>query len=275
MKRTQWGLAGLLFLLAPPAHAQLAVPRAQQQCFQAQFLMRQPQLEALAFIEAVKSLRDINADDEAATQLRISALSVQAAALRHDEGRAFSRLTPLLKTMGGPADLQAWAAAEADGLSRPLKFTPDEAKQARTDPETAAILATLDEADALKTDTNRHLYPFDLWFHLTQGRVGLWAADVGDMAALLQAALAAHKAPGVSVKAARALRDAAPAGTPPSVRDALGLLAPQAGNLAELAPAAHNDVPLTTVAQAHDALLAAFDPRHLLADDTPPASPKP
>ena len=275
MKRPPWGLGGLLFLftlLAPSFRADGTVPVAQQQCFQVKYLLRQPQLEALAFVEAVKSLQDINSDDEDATRLRITALTAQAANLRRDEAQAFSRLAPLLKTMGATPSLQAWVATEAGGFSRPLKFTKDEAKQAKTEPEVATILATLDETDSLTADTTQQQQTLGLWMRLTQGGGGLWAADVGDMAAFLHTALAAQRVPRVSVTLARHLWDTAPTGTPASVRNALGRLVPQAGNLGDIVPIATTAVSLPTVAQAYDALLTAFDPRNVLAVNPPPAS---
>ena len=238
MRRSHWVLGGLLLLCALPAtaYADTAVPTAQQQCFQVQFLLRLPGLEARQFIEDVQSLRDIDPADEATTARRITELSVQAAALRRDEALSFARLGPILKSMAGPPPLQSWVADEAESLSQPLRFSKDEAKQARTEAKQALILATLDEADVLKTDTDQHLPTLGLWINLTQGRSGLWAGDVGEVAAALHAALANQKAPRLSVTLARHLRATAPAGTPQDVRSALNLLAPHTGNMGELAP---------------------------------------
>ena len=256
---------------------------AQQQCFQAMLLLRLPQMETLHFIGAVKSLRDLDGSDETALSRRVTELSGQAVALRRDDSRAFSQLTALLKGMGTTASLQAWAASEADRLSQPLKYTKDELKDAKTDPATAAILATLDEADALKADTDTHLSSLGLWINLTQGRAGLWAADVGELTAALHVALANQAEPRLSVTLARHLKATSPDGTPPAVLDALGLLAPKTGNLSELAPDATQAVPLPAVSQAHDALLTAFHAQELITTseaqqsklrDTPDAPPK-
>ena len=73
MKRLNWAWpacpAGCSLLVWPRpaggAAPTTAVPTAQQQCFQVQFLLRLPGLEALRFIQAVKSLRDLDPDDEA------------------------------------------------------------------------------------------------------------------------------------------------------------------------------------------------------------------
>ena len=259
--------------LAATAAPTPSVPLSQRQCFQMQFLLRLPGLEARHFIEAVKSLRDTDGDQDT-TDRRIADLAGQARALRRDEARAFAQLAPLLKTMAATPELQTWAASEADRLSRPLHYTKDEQKDARTEPESAAILATLDEADALKTDTDARLSSLGLWIRLTQGRVGFWAADVGDMTAYLHAALVTRKEPLVSVTLARHLQDTAPPGTPAAVTDALALLAPQAGNLGGLAPDATQSIPLPAVSQAHDALLAAFHSQALAAPDADGAAPK-
>ena len=262
----------------PPAAApeaatvpEAAVPTAQQQCFQVQFLLRLPGLESLHFIGAVKSLQDINRDDQDATNRRISELSAQALTLRRDEARAFARLTPLLKNMGATASLQAWAASEVDRLGNALFYTKDEQKDARTEPQVAAILATLDEADALNADTDTHLASLGLWLDLTRGHTGLWAGDVGEVAAALHVALVNQEEPRLSATLARHLRATAPAGTPPAVTDALGLLIPKVGNLSDLAPAATTVVPLPAVAQAHDALLTIFHAKGIIADNDQPA----
>ena len=260
----------LLFALPTAVRADGAVPAAQQQCFQVQFLLRLPGLEARHFIGAVRALDDLDPDDEAAAARRVTALSGQAAALRRDEDQALTQAAALLKSMSAPPPLSSWAATQADSLSRPLQLSKEEAKQARTEPEVAAILATLDEADTLKTDTDSQLHTLGLWVNLTRGRAGLWAGDVGEVTAALDVALAHQEAPRLSVTLARHLRATAPPGTPPAVGAALGLLAPAAGNLGDLAPAATAAVPLPAAAQARDALLAAFDPRHLLAAASPP-----
>ena len=272
--RSEGGSPLLLLLAALPTavRAEATVPTAQQQCFQVQFLLRLPGLEAQHFLHAVQSLRDLDSGDEVGAARRITELSGEATALRRDEAQAFTQAAALLNSMSATAPLQSWAASEADRLGGPLPYSKDEAKQARTEPEVAAILATLDEADALKTDTDRHLATLGLWVNLTQGRAGLWAGDIGEVAAALHVALARQEPPRLSVTLARHLRAAAPAGTPPGVGAALGLLSPAAGNLSDLAPDATAAVPLPDAAQAHDALLAAFDARHLL----PAASaPKP
>ena len=90
------------------------------------------------------------------------------------------------------------------------------------------------------------------------------------MAAALHVALAYRETPRLSVTLARHLRATAPAGTPQAVDAALGLLSPAAGNLSDLAPDATAAVPLPAVSQAHDALLAAFDARHLLTTASKP-----
>ncbi|MBV9852880.1 MAG: hypothetical protein JO250_24740 [Armatimonadetes bacterium] len=260
-------------VLPSRAAAPATVPATQAQCFQVQFLLRLPGLEALHFIGAVKSLRDIPAGDDAGIGQRIVELSEQAVTLRRDEARAFAALAPLLKAMGATPSLQSWAASEADRLGRPMQYSKDEQRQAKTEPQVAAILATLDEADALKTDTDAHLHDLALWLSLTRGPAALWAADVGELTAALHVALADHEEPRLAISVARRLRDTAPPGAPAAVRDALGLLVPKGGNLSGLVPVVTANVPAHSLAQAHDALLAAFAAKGLVAPEDVPKAP--
>ena len=268
MKRLLRSLLWLPLLAAwGPIHADALTapePKAQQQCFQMQFLLRLPGFEALHFIQAVKALREIDPNDEANTAKQVAALGDQALALRRDEARAYTQLGPLFKDMGATPPLQAWAATEADRLSKPLVYSKDEQKDAKAEPAVAAILAALDEADALKADADSHLSALSLWLSLTHGTAGLWAGDMGEATAALHVALTNNEEPRLTVAVARRLRAAAPAGTPATVRDALGLLVPKGGNLSGLVPVVTANVPHASLTQAHDALLDAFGAKGLV-----------
>lgn len=271
-----WGMGGLLPLLLtalvhadPPPSA--TVPMAQAQCFQVQFLLRLPDLEALHFIQQVDSLRDVDADDTAANTARISDLSRQSITLRRDEAQTFTQLAHLLAVMSAPPTLRTWAAGEAVSLGKPVVLSKDEQQEAKMQPDTAAILATLDECDTMKTATEAHLSGLGTWLALTQGASGLWAANVGDVAAYLHSALPQNGRSPVAPSVARHLRDTAPVRTPAQALDALNLLIPKGGNLSALVPANDNvpNVPPETLTQAQNALIAAFQAQALIADTAP------
>ncbi len=263
------GLGALLF--APPLRAAPTVTRDQADCFQVQFLLRLNGLESQRFVGQVASLRDMDPADPA-TAARVGDLSRESVTLRRDEAQTFARVGGLLRTMGAPAELRAWAEGEADGLLRPVLMSADERKTAATQPDVASVLATLDECDRVETDTDDHIATLGTWLSLTRHAAALWAADVGELAATLRVGISDGIPPRLSATLGRHLAATAPSGTPAAVQDALRLLSPQAGNLSDLAPQTTTDVPLATAAQAEDALISAFSARPLVTTP-PPVSP--
>lgn len=240
-------------VLAAPALT--AEPASQAACFQVQFLARLPNLEAKQFVQQVAALGSAGTE---ASLPSLATLRQQADNLRTAEGQSYTRLASLLTRLGAPHSLRTWASSEAARLNHPVTLSKAEQKEAKSDPDSAAILATLDEAEALKADTDNEMSGIGTWISLTYHQPGLWAADVGEMTAALHVAVAHQVPPRLTTELARHLQQAAPAGTLPQVRYALGLLAPPApGNLGGLVSTAV-PIPLPTAAQVAETLITAF-----------------
>jgi hypothetical protein len=260
LKKLPAALSALIaLLLACQSHAAsqpVTVPTDQARCFQVQYLLRLNGLASLHFVQQVAALRELDPTDPAVTT-RVAGLSRQAISLRHDEAQNFTRVSRLFRLMGAPSTLQSWSeAAEAAALA-PVLMTDDERKTA-AQPDTANVLATLDECDRLETETDDHMASLGQWLGLTYHTAGLWAADVGEVTAALHMDVTDGVPPQLSATLGRHLEATAPANTPASVKAALGLLSPPAGNLSDLAPATTILIPLPQAAQAQDALLLAF-----------------
>jgi len=260
----------LLFVLSltlPPAQARKAqedagrVPATQAQAFQIGFALQSADARARQFLQAVKGLRDIRDDEEGAAE--VAKLAERSSALRRAEARSYDETARLLQAMNAPPDLLTWARDVADQLEAPLKLSKEAKKEQKSDPDTATVLGTIDEAQALKETADSAMPNLRAWVKLSFGSQAAWAGAVGALAAEMDAAARADKRFPVSQVDVTKLSKAAPAGTPPSVIQALARLAPKQGNLAA---AAHVPPAPLTPRQLEvplRALLNAFDARDL------------
>ncbi len=247
----------------PACAAPATVPADQARCFQIQFLLRLTNLESGHFVRQVADLREL-APDDPAVPARVHILSLQAAALRLQEAGNFSRVAQLFRAAGAPPALRTWAAAEAGLLKGPAPLTPDERKMAATQPDIADVLATLDECDRVKTDTDTHGPLLGEWIGLTGHAAGVWAADVGEVAAALCIGLADQAPVRLEDTLGARLAATAPVGTPAAVTHALGLLSPPMGNLGGLEPPVATDIPVPQASAASQSLLDAFSAQSLI-----------
>lgn len=266
-----WGPGGLLLFaslaLTVPAHARKSrpdagrVPTTQAQAFGLGFALQSAAAHTRLYLESVKGLRAISDDEEGAAE--VATLAEQSSGLRRLEARAYGETARRLRAMGAPPDLRAWARDVADQLDAPLKLSKEAKKEQKKDPNTATVLGTIDEAQALKVAADGAMPGLRTWVKLSYGGNAAWAAAVGTLAAEMDASLAGEKRLAMSGADIGKLAKAAPAGTPPSVTQALDELTPRRGNLAAAinvppAPVAPKDLkaPLRT-------LLGAFDARDL------------
>lgn len=261
--------AGLLALLILPmpvqarrAHGQPErVPTAQAQAFGLGFALQGAAARTRLFLDAVKGLRDIADDDEGAAA--VARLAEQARTLRHSEAISYAETARRLQAMGAPPDLQAWARDVADQLEAPLKLSKEAQKEEKSDPNTATVLGTIDEAQALKVTADGTMPRLRAWVKLSYGPQAVWAGALGDLAAEMDAAARNGRPFRVASVDAAKLAQAAPTGTPPSVAQALTKLTPRRGNLAAAVHAAPTPLAPKDLGAPLRALLDAFDAKGL------------
>ena len=75
----------------------------------------------------------------------VSRLSREATALRHTQAVSYGQISGLLIKMGAPAPLRAWASKGAAGLAGPPPYGEEARALAKSEPDAAAVMATLDE----------------------------------------------------------------------------------------------------------------------------------
>lgn len=270
MRSSHWTTGGLLLVwaLAPPVHARRAhhasedrVPTAQAQAFALGFSIQSAAARTRQFLDAVKSLRDVADDEEGAAE--VARLAEQSGMLRRTEARSYAETGRQLHAMGAPPDLLAWTRDVFDQLQAPLKLSQEVKKEQKSDPNTATVLATIDEAQALKVTADSAMPRLRAWVKLSYGAPGAWAGALGDLAAEMDAAVRAERPLSTAALDIEKLAQEAPSGTPQSVTQALKKLTPKRGNLAAAVRAAPAPVPFRDLNAPLRDLLDAFDARPL------------
>ncbi len=257
-----WGGGAFLLLLpltaqAKPPQPAPGVPRVQAQAFSLGYALRTADLSAVAYTKSVRSLKSV-ADPQVAGA-EVAHFNSGIPRLRRSQAASYTLTASLLTQMGAPSTLRAWAAQSAAMLNAPLVYPKDAQKLAKTEPNTAAVLAELVEIQNIKAAADAHQPPLTLWLSLVGGRAAPWNADVGAYTAELRRASSASGPTRLSSVAAQLLLRHAPSTAPAAARDSLAALIPQGGgnlqNLATLAPA---NVTLAKVAHAAETLLALY-----------------
>ncbi len=247
-------LAGLL--LAPLAAR--AVPPAQTQAFLLGYTLRTCDQRSVAFTQSVKALgalEETDAGTDQATGAEVTRLSRRAGNLRKAQAAAYRQAAKTLTKMNAPKTLHDWAAQTAETLDAELVYSEDAKSLRKTEPDTAAVLAELDELRAVKADANARQPALAAWLKLTGGAASVWTADLGSYAADLHSA-----APLVGVT--RRLLQTAPTGTPSEVRGDLSELIPRGGgNLQALATIAPLGVSPEKRGQVYEKLLDIYEAR--------------
>ena len=258
---TYTAAACLLLGLAPlAARAQSApaVPAAQSRAFALGYTMRACDLRAIAFTRSVKGLKDIEDDQTAA---EVARLNREATALRHTQAVSYEQISSLLTKMGGPAPLRAWASKAAADLAAPPSYGAEAQSLAKTDPDSAAVMATLDEITALKTDADTRLPTLAAWLNAGGGPLSVWTAEVGTYAADLRASATTPGQGTPPLSAARRLLQTAPPGAPALTRAYLAAMAPRGGNLGDLATVSPQPVSPEKMNGLFESILAVYVPR--------------
>ena len=235
-----------------------AVPVAQSRAFALGYTMRACDLRAIAFTRSVKGLKNV-ADDQAGAE--VARLNREATALRHTQAVSYEQIFSLLVKMGGPESLRLWASKAAAHLSAPPAYGAEAQSLAKREPDTAAVLATLDEITDLKTDANAHLPILAAWLNTSGGPLSVWTAEVGTYAADLRADASAPGLGTPPLRAARRLLRAAPRGAPALTRASLAAMVPRGGNLGDLGTISPRPASPEKMSGLFESLLAVYVPR--------------
>lgn len=247
-----------------------AATPAQMQMFALGFALQMPAARSEAFLADVKQLQlmEPGEDTVAATAL----LARQARNLRRTQMRSYQTTARLLHTLGAPESLQSWAEGTARLLSQPQIVSPEARTYVKSDPATAAILAAIDEAEAVKVIGDRNNISLLTWMKLSQGGAGIWAQIVGRLAAGMQVSAASAHSFLLPRAAVQRLRATAPPGTPLAVLRALSALAPPGkGNLSSLIHQSDVTVPAAQIAPTAKTIVDAYGAQALASELSPPS----
>lgn len=258
---------------APPAvsapDTSAAAPPPQAQMFQLGLALQLPAAQSEVLLADVKTLQSTEPGADTARQT--AQLARQAKALRRSERRCYQAASRLLGTLGAPPALRTWADGTVRLLSRPQIVSDEARPYVKSDPDTATILATIDEAEAVKVIGDRSAASLQTWLKLSQGGAGVWAQTLGRLAAGMQAAGASAHPFLLPREAVRRLRQTAPPGIPLPALRTLSVLVPRGkGNLSSLIRQTDVSVPAAQIAPAAQVLLEAYDAQPLIAALAPP-----
>ncbi len=251
-----------LALLPVAAHAKDAAPapgvtRMQAQAFKLAYALGTADLQAVAYTKSVERLQGVS--DPQVAGAEVAHFSSEVSPLRRARAAAYAQASALLAQMGAPLSVRAWAAQSAARLSAPLAYSKDNRQQAKTDPNTAAVSAELEEITALRSLADAQQTPLALWLVLAGGKAVPWTAEVGTYAAELHRAsetTSPSPLPGIT---ARVLLRSAPPGAPAVTRESLATLIPSGGgNLQNLATIAPADITSGKIAHVYETLLTLY-----------------
>lgn len=215
------------------------VPALQSQAFALGYTLRTSELQDITFTEYVKRLKA--EEDDMAAGTEVAHLSREAPKLRHAQSVAYGQVARLLVKMGGPPSLVDWANGSAAALAAPLVYSKEAQSLSKTEPDTALVLATLDEVTATKAEANAKQPSLSVWLKLNGGALAVWTAEVGSYTADIHFATTEGSPVPLSIGTARRLLQKSPTDSPAATREELAALIPHGGgnlqNLATLPPA--------------------------------------
>ncbi len=269
------GRPACAYAASPPAPA-VSLPSApasatpsQVQMFQLGLALQTPAAQSEAFLADVKNLQLADPITDAAPATLL--LARQAKDLRRSELRCYQAASRMLRALGAPPALQSWADGTVHLLTQPQIVSAEARPFVKSDPATATVLATIDEAEAIKIIADRSSASLQTWLKLSQGGAGVWTQTVGRLAAGMQASAATAHPFLLPREAVRHLRETAPPGTPLDVLRTLSALAPHGrGNLSSLIRQSDVTVPAGQIAPAALALLDAYNAQALAFETSPP-----
>ncbi len=253
----------LLLLIAVPVQAAPgpATPPAQTAAFRLGFALQAPAAQTETYLQAVKGLKDIPDDAQAANE--VSKLAAQSADLRAKEARAYAQAALLLHALGASPKLQTWASDTSRRLATPLALSKDAQRDASSDTDTATVMGTIDEAQDIKTAADKWMPSLLNWLKVTLGQPGVWADALGNMTAGLDAAVGSGRSLYLSRSEPMKLADTSPPGTPTAALLALNDLAPPRGNLAPLIQLPPTPISAQELARPRETLLSAYGAKPL------------
>lgn len=235
----------------------LSVPRVQAQAFGLGYALRSADLQAVAYLQSVQSLKNVS--DSKVAGAEVAHFSAEVPKLRRSQAASYGQASKLLVQMGAPPSLRAWAGQAEATLDAPLFYSRDAQKVAKTEPDTAQVSAELAELQNVSAAAAAQQGPLTLWLRLTGGKSAPWNADVGAYTAELRRSSASAAPTRLSSFQAQALLRHAPADAPAAARDSLAALIPRGGgNLAPLATLAPASVTPAKLSHAVDALLTLY-----------------
>ncbi|MGI4790854.1 MAG: hypothetical protein ACRYFS_18640 [Janthinobacterium lividum] len=262
-----WGGGAFLtlFLLMPGiAQAKDAAPttpgvtRVQTQAFQLGYALRVADLRAVAYTKSIEALKEVS--DTQLAGAEIAHFSDDVPQFRRTQASSYARTAALLNQMGAPQSMRLWAVQSAAMLNAPLVYSKDAQKLAKTEPDTAAVLAELVEIQAIKADAVRQQTPMTLWLEITGGKVTPWTADVGAYTAELSRVSHAITPSPIASVTARLLLLNAPTGAPAATRESLATLIPSGGgNLQNLATMAPSSITSGKITHVYETLLTIYN----------------
>jgi hypothetical protein len=259
-----------------PSKQDPSITASESRAFQLGYQLELPGASAEVFIHDVEALGNIG--DESAIAPEVNDLDTEAAQLRIAEGSAYNRALILANEQGAPSDTRTWLQQRVDQLEQPVVMSSAALPYLKTQPATARIIATLDEATELRAETLDHDDSLSTWLILTSGKDALWARDTGQLCARMYVSL--DKSDGLHhpTPTAMVLVSTAPSNAPLAVLRALRAIGPSPDRIA---PTESLIIPPTTVESSYDTITQAFVGSEIAEQDakvqasaatTPPAA---
>ena len=236
-----------------------AVPPEQTRVFALAYTLRACDLRAQDYVEAVQALK--TAPDDAAAGAETARRSRETPKLRRIQAVAYAQAARLLGRMGAPPAVRDWAVQTAALLNAPLVYSREARDMAKTEPDSAQVLAELNELEGVRVSSDEQQPARAVWLKLTGGAVALWTADVGSFEADLHRASVTPGPSRLIGKAALRLLLKAPPSTPSSARSELSELVPAGGgNLQDLPVTLPQVTPREKISRAYAALMGIYVP---------------
>lgn len=231
---------------------------AESRAFQVGYQLEIPGARAEIFIHNVERLQEVDQEPQIAG--RIGDLDSDAARLRSVEASSYNRALTLAETAGAPSDLKSWLQSCVDLLEKPVVISDDAKGYLTTEPQTARILSTLDEATALRAQTVDKDMSIVTWLKLSYGNSSLWARQVGMLTARIYISLELQDGLHHPTPTAAELVAKAPGDAPLSVLRALRALEPPVTQIGPLDAMIINPV---VVQASYNCITSAFMGRQL------------
>lgn len=200
----------------PSTNRPAAPSPAMVQAFQLGYDVYLPVAQMQFFDHEVQTLSGITSDAEA--RAKVADLNKLADRTRLIEQISMKQTVDLMKQMSVPATVRAPYEQAAAKLAQPLPIAKDARNLVKSDPASAHILSTMEEADALIPSDTTEL---TTWVKIARGPDADWSFHVGSLEASLAAA-SDNSAPAVALLSTiPALVTKTPVTAPDGARDTM------------------------------------------------------